>query len=452
MNIKNYKNIHFIGIGGISMSALAEILNTWGHNITGSDFQKTEMTELLQRAGITVFLGHSEKNITDKTDLIIYNAAISEDNPERAEGRRRGIPELGRAELIGELMKEYSFPISVAGTHGKTTTSSMVSEVFMAAELDPTVSIGGILPSIHSNYRLGKNEYIILETCEYRDSFLNFNPYASIILNIDRDHTDYFKSMKQMYESFNKFVNRTKGFLVINSEIRNIEDVTKGFEGEIITYGGKNAQWTAENVKMIDGFGSFDACFEGKPVLHIDLSVPGSHNISNALAVTALCKKFNIGDEAIVKGLKAFHGTGRRFERKGYLNGALIVDDYAHHPTEIKATLTAAKQMNYNRIVIAFQPHTYTRTKDLFAEFADALSLADKIYLLDIYAAREKDPGDIHSKDLVNKLAETGKNALYSPSFDACADALKADLKVGDLFITIGAGPVNKIGEALLSK
>ncbi|MCD8238384.1 MAG: UDP-N-acetylmuramate--L-alanine ligase [Clostridiales bacterium] len=451
MNIKNYKNIHFIGIGGISMSALAEILNTWGHNVTGSDFQQTDMTEHLQNVGITVFFGHSEKNITDKTDLIVYNAAISEDNPERAEGRRRNIPELGRAELIGELMKEYKFPISVAGTHGKTTTSSMVSEVFMAAGLDPTVSIGGILPSIHSNYRLGAEDYIILETCEYRDSFLSFNPYASIILNIDRDHTDYFKSMEQMYNSFNKFINRTKGFIVVNSEIPKLETAVKDFKGEIITYGGKDAQWQAKNVEIIKGCGSFDACFEGEKQLHIDLSVPGVHNISNALAVTALCKKFGVSNEGIISGLKAFHGTGRRFERKGSLNGALVVDDYAHHPTEIKATLEAAKQMDCSRIVIAFQPHTYTRTKDLFSEFVDALSLADKIYLLDIYAAREKDPGDIHSRDLMEKLKERGKDASYSPSFEACAEELRSELKDGDLFITIGAGPVNKVGEMLLA-
>ncbi len=450
MNIKDYKNVHFIGIGGISMSALAEILNHRGAYVAGSDFQTTDMTKHLESVGIKVYKGHSAENISDKTDLVVYNAAIGEENPERQEAERRGIRQMGRAALIGELMKEYKYSVSVAGTHGKTTTSSMVSEVFMAAGVDPTVSIGGILPSIHSNYRLGSEEYIVLETCEYRDSFLKFNPYCAVILNIDRDHTDYFKTMEQMYTSFNKFVNKLSGFLVINSEIPKLETVLKGFGGKIITYGGKDADWQAQNVSMEKGLGRYDAYYKGEKYMSVSLSVPGLHNVSNSLSVIALCNEFGISKEAIAEGLKNFKGTGRRFERKGQFNGAEIADDYAHHPTEIKATLTAAREMGFDRIVAAFQPHTYTRTRDLFDEFVSALSLADKIYLLDIYAAREPDPGNIHSRDLAEKLIKAGKDAVYCESFEKCEETLKTDLKEGDLFITIGAGPVNKIGEALL--
>lgn len=450
MNLKNHKSIHFIGIGGISMSALAEILNFRGYKVAGSDFQRGEMTDHLNSVGIKVVIGHDAKNIADDCDLIVYNAAIKENNPERVEGRRRGIEEIDRAGLIGHLMREYEFPISVAGTHGKTTTSSMVSEVLMAAGADPTVSIGGILPSIHSNYHLGSEKYIVLETCEYMDSFLKFNPFAAIILNIDRDHTDYFKTMDQMYASFNTFVKKLSGFLVINKNIPRLETVLEGFTGKVITYGAEGADWTAENVVMENGYGRYDACYKGEKIVHIELSVPGAHNISNSLSVAALCTEFGVAPEDITKGLKHFCGTGRRFEKKGELDGVPIMDDYAHHPTEIKATLTAAREMNFHRIVVAFQPHTYTRTKDLFAEFTEALCLADKIYLLDIYAAREKDPGDIHSRDIANALAEKGKDAEYSDSFEDCARILKKELKPGDIFITIGAGPVYKVGEMIL--
>lgn len=453
MNLKNYKNIHFIGIGGISMSAIAEILKSRGCNVTGSDFQVTEMTEHLKSVGINVFNGHNKDNISPNTDLIVYNAAIKEDNPERAEGRKRGIDEIDRAGLIGELMKRYEVPISVAGTHGKTTTSSMASEVFIEAGLDPTVMIGGILPSIHSNYRLSQNDkYIVLETCEYRDSFLKFNPYASVILNIDRDHTDYFKTMDQMYKSFNAFVNRTAGFVVINSDIPRLDEVLAGFDKRVITFGEKGADWTAENVALKNGYGKYDACYKGKKVMEAELSVPGMHNVSNSLSVVALCSELGVNAEAIGRGIKNFTGTGRRFEKKGEYKGALIVDDYAHHPTEITATLKAAKEMGFKRIVAAFQPHTYTRTRDLKNEFISALSLADKIFVADIYAAREKDPGDIHSKDIVSGLAENGRDAVYAGSYERCEELLKDDIKEGDIVLTIGAGPINEVGEKILGK
>ncbi len=450
MDLKKYKNIHFIGIGGISMSALAEILNTRGYNVQGSDFQTSDMTEHLKSVGINVFFGHDEKNISDVTDLIVYNAAIGEDNPERQEGKRRGIDEIDRAELIGWLMKEYDCPVSIAGTHGKTTTSSMIAEILMAAEADPTVSIGGILPSIHSNYRLGSNKYIVLETCEYRDSFLKFNPACAIILNIDRDHTDYFKTMEQMYASFNTFVKKITDFLVINNEIPNMDKITEGFKGKVITYGKEGANWTFEDLQMVKGFGKYTACLNGEKVMEVELSVPGRHNVYNSLGAVALCIELGISPKAIHDGLKKFAGTGRRFEKKGEYKGAVVVDDYAHHPTEIAATLSAAKEMGYDRVIAVFQPHTYTRTKDLFDGFADALSLADETYLIDIYAAREKDPGNIHSSQLSHKLRAMGKVSRYSESFNACIESLKSDLKEGDLLLTIGAGTVFKIADELV--
>ncbi len=450
MNLRKYKNIHFIGIGGISMSALAEILNKRGYKVQGSDFQITDMTQHLNSVGIKVFFGHDGKNIAPETDLIVYNAAIGEDNPERIEGKRRGIDEIDRAELIGWLMHEYECPISIAGTHGKTTTSSMISEILMKAKTDPTVSIGGILPSIHSNYRLGSSKYIVLETCEYRDSFLKFNPACAVILNIDRDHTDYFKTMEQMYVSFNAFVKRTDDFIVINNEIPDLSKVTDGFDGRIITYGKSGADWTFENLRMDKGFGKYTACQNGRKIMDVELSVPGKHNVYNSLGAVALCTELGIGVEAIHDGLKSFTGTGRRFEKKGEYNGAVVVDDYAHHPTEIAATLSAAKEMGFDRVIAVFQPHTYTRTRDLFDGFVNALSLADKTYLIDIYAAREKDPGDINSAQLSEALIHRGKTSEYSGSFDSCIESLKAELGEGDLILTIGAGTVFRIADALV--
>lgn len=453
-NLSDYKKIHFIGIGGISMSSLAEILLSKGYRVSGSDGVSSAVTDSLKNLGIRVEIGQRAENIAPDTDLVVYTAAVQEDNPELAAARSMGIDVIDRAELVGMIMLKYKYPVSVAGTHGKTTTSSMVSEIFMAAGLDPTVSIGGMLPSIGGNYRVGGNDYIVLETCEYRDSFLKFNPYSAIILNIDRDHTDYFKTMEQMYSSYNKFVKRIAkdGFLVINSDIKDLDKVLDGYTGEVITYGkGINAQWQAADISYNEkGQGHYTALYNGEKIAEIQLSIPGEHNVYNSLAAFALAYRSRIPVDSILKGIKSYSGTDRRFQYKGTFNGVKVIDDYAHHPTEIKATINSARKNKPSALWICFQPHTYTRTYDLLDEFANALSEADKVVLLDIYASREKDTHLVSSADLRDKIAALGTEVYYIPTMDEAEKFLKENCRPQEMLITMGAGDVYKLGENIV--
>lgn len=453
-NLSDYKKIHFIGIGGISMSSLAEILLSKGYRVSGSDGVSSAVTDSLKNLGIRVEIGQRAENIAPDTDLVVYTAAVQEDNPELVAARSMGIDVIDRAELVGMIMLKYKYPVSVAGTHGKTTTSSMVSEIFMAAGLDPTVSIGGMLPSIGGNYRVGGNDYIVLETCEYRDSFLKFNPYSAIILNIDRDHTDYFKTMEQMYSSYNKFVKRIAkdGFLVINSDIKYLDKVLDGYTGEVITYGkGSNAQWQAADISYNEkGQGHYTALYNGEKIAEIQLSIPGEHNVYNSLAAFALAYRSRIPVDSILKGIKSYSGTDRRFQYKGTFNGVKVIDDYAHHPTEIKATINSARKNKPSTLWICFQPHTYTRTYDLLDEFANALSEADKVVLLDIYASREKDTHLVSSADLRDKIAALGTEVYYIPTMDEAEKFLKENCRPQEMLITMGAGDVYKLGENIV--
>ena len=447
-------HIHFIGIGGISMSGLAEILHEEGFTISGSDSKESDLTKTLAAKGIKVIYGQSADNITSDIDLVVYTAAIHESNPEFAAAKAAGIPMLTRAELLGQIMDNYDYSIAVAGTHGKTTTTSMISEILLAAQTDPTISVGGILSSIHGNLRVGDSEYFISEACEYTNSFLNFRPRYSIILNIEAEHLDFFKDINDIRHSFRKFAEKLDAddILVINGEISHVSEITDGLPCHIITYGLKpECDYAAENITF-DEFakGSFDLIAYGKKIDHIQLNVAGIHNVSNALAAIASARELHIPMDIIKKGLMAFEGTDRRFEYKGQFNGVTVIDDYAHHPTEIKATLTAAQKYPHRQIWCVFQPHTYTRTKAFFHEFADALSLADKIVLADIYAARETDPGDIHSRDIQKLLLEKGKEAYYFPSFEEIEKFLREKCINGDLLITMGAGDVVLVGEALI--
>lgn len=453
-NLSDYKKIHFIGIGGISMSSLAEILLSKGFKVEGSDGVASAVTESLEKLGIKVEIGQRAENIAPDADLAVYTAAIPEDNPELMAARAMGIDVIDRAELVGMIMLKYRHPISVAGTHGKTTTSSMVSEIFMAAGLDPTVSIGGMLPSIGGNYRVGGMDYFVLESCEYRDSFLKFNPHSAIILNIDRDHTDYFKTMEQMYSSYNKFVKRIAkgGFLVINKDIPDLEKVLEGYYGEVITYGkAADAQWHTENISYDEfGHGRYTAVFKGDKIAQVELSIPGEHNVYNSLAAFALAHRYGLPTDAILKGIKHYSGTDRRFQYKGSFNGVKVIDDYAHHPTEIKATINSARKNNPKTLWICFQPHTYTRTYDLLDEFANALSGADKIVLIDIYASREKDTHLVSSADLRDKIAALGTEVYYIPTMEEAEKFLKENCNPQDMLITMGAGDVYKLGENIV--
>lgn len=454
MLLSNFKHIHFIGIGGISMSSLAEILLSKGFNISGSDNVKSELTDNLDKIGIRVDIGQRAENITEDIELVVYTAAIAKQNPELMAAYEKGKTVIDRAELIGLMMKGYSYPISVAGTHGKTTTSSLVTEVFLRADKEPTVSIGGMLPSIGGNFKVGSDDYFILETCEYCDSFLKFNPHSAIILNVDLDHTDYFKNLDNIYKSFNNFAKRIpkEGFLVINNDIENLAKVTQGLATKIITYGkDDSANWYATDILFDDqGHASFKVNNDGKEIAEVALRIPGIHNVYNALAVFALASEYGIETRAIVEGLHQYTGTDRRFQLKGRVNEVTIIDDYAHHPTEIEATIKSARANKINDLWVAFQPHTYTRTHDLLDNFAKALSMADYIVLLDIYASREKDTGLVHSKDLQKKIQDLGKTCYYFSTFKEAEEFLLSTCKPQDMLITMGAGDVFKLGESIV--
>ncbi len=459
MHIKNifpYKKLYFIGIGGVSMSGLCEILLAeGGYTLLGSDNNKSNLVDNLIKKGVTVYIGQKKENITEDIDLVIYTAAIKEDNEEFIRAKELGLKMLERSSFLGELMKAYKYPLCIAGTHGKTTTSSMVSEVFLQAKKEPTISIGGILSSINSNFMVGKKDYLVLETCEYCDTFLKFNPHSAIILNIDEDHLDYFKDLNQIYDSFRNFAKLVKedACLVINRDIKDYEKITKDLKTTVITYGSnEKSMWQAKNITFNDlGYASYDAYYNNDFMYSINLNVVGLHNVYNSLSVCALAHFYNINKEDIEKGLNNFKGTHRRFQYKGSFNNVKVIDDYAHHPTEILATIQSAKAQNINNLWCVFQPHTYTRTKALLDDFAKALVNADKILITDIYSAREKDTGEIHAKDLVNKIKELGKDAIYIESFECGKDYLEKNCQQNDMLITMGAGNINLLGEMLLT-
>lgn len=447
-------HIHFIGIGGISMSGLASILLDQKFRVSGSDAKESPLTKWMEQEGATVYYGQKASNIESGTDLVVYTAAIHPDNPEYAAAVKKQIPMISRAELLGQLMKNYKTPIAVSGTHGKTTTTSMASHILLAADLDPTISVGGILKAIDGNIRVGGHDTFITEACEYTNSFLHFYPKISLILNIDADHLDFFKDLDDIRRSFRLFAERLPqdGILIINNEIPDCQKLVEGLSCKVITY-GKGGDYQAAGITYdAMAHGAFDLVKGGSVLGHFCLNVPGEHNISNALASLVLGDILGIPAEPMAKGLMEFSGTDRRFEKKGEIGGVTIIDDYAHHPTEIRATLTAAKNYPHKSIWCVFQPHTYTRTKALMDDFAEALSLADKVVLADIYAARETDCLGISSKMLMEKVRALGTDAHYFPSFDAIENFLLENCMHGDLLITMGAGDVVKIGESLLGQ
>lgn len=447
-------HIHFIGIGGISMSGLAEILLAEGFTVSGSDMKHSALTDMLENKGVSIAYRQTADNLTDDIDLVVYTAAIRKDNPEFAAVSAKGLPSLTRAQLLGQIMRNYKMPVAVSGTHGKTTTTSMISEILLAADADPTLSIGGILPSIGGNIRVGRSDYFVTEACEYTNSFLSFFPKIGIILNVEEDHLDFFKDIYEIRESFHKFASLLPkdGLLIINGSIEGIELITKDLKCRIITY-GNDASYDYYYTDL-----SFDKMACPSFVLHdksshtqsVSLSVPGEHNVLNALAAVALSDALALPRETTCLALSHYHGTDRRFEYKGSIGGVTIIDDYAHHPTEITATLHAAQNYPHKRLWCVFQPHTYTRTKAFLSEFAQALSLADRVVLADIYAAREKDTLGISSRTLQDELIKAGKECYYFPSFDEIENFLLENCADGDLLITMGAGDVVKIGENLL--
>lgn len=449
-------HVHFIGIGGISMSGLAEILAGEGFTVSGSDAKESDLTKQLAAQGMQIFYGQTADNIIPGIQLVVYTAAIREDNEEWQAAKAKNIPMLTRAELLGQIMDNYEQSIAVAGTHGKTTTTSMISQILLAADTDPTISVGGILSAINGNIRVGESETFITEACEYTNSFLNFRPRYSIILNVEAEHLDFFKDLEDIRNSFRKFAGNTlaTGATIINGEIIDYEGLVSDMPQQIITYGRSDSfNYYATDITYDEkACAHFTAMHDGVELFQVQLSVPGAHNVSNALAAIATAQCMGLSKEAILMGLLQFGGADRRFQYKGVVDGVTVIDDYAHHPTEIRATLTAAANYPHERLVLVFQPHTYSRTKAFLQDFADVLSMADVVVLADIYAAREKNTIGITSKDLLALLQEKGTESYYFPSFEEIEKFLLKKCMNGDLLITMGAGNVVEIGESLLGK
>ena len=500
LNLGRTKYVHFIGIGGISMSGLAEILHRDGYIVSGSDWTATDITKHLVGLGINVRLGNDAAYITDDIDLVVYTAAVKPNNPEFAEARKRNITVMDRAKLLGLIMERYMCSIAVAGVHGKTTTTSIIAEVLLAADLDPTISIGGFMEALKgdgisaSNFRIGASPYFVLEACEYFDSFLQFYPHIGVILNIDSDHLDYFGTLERLVDSFHRFAKNIpdEGTLVIHRDTPHLSQVTAGLKCNIITYGEPGARFWARDIRYNnEGFPTFFIMDGEETISEVGLKLRGNHNINNALAAAGVATVLGIPTEAVVTGLQGASGAKRRFEHKGVFQGITVIDDYAHHPTEVRASLAAAvpfrenssseiysseaspnetspnetspnkaspnkaspSEISSKRIICAFQSHTYSRTKSLLDEFAAAFEHADIVLILPIYAAREVSFGpypNYLAELLADGIKNNGKECHFVENFSAAADWIKKYARPGDLLITMGAGDIHILGESLI--
>ncbi len=447
-------HIYFIGIGGVSMSGLAKILQKKGFRVSGSDMQESELSKELEKAGIPVDYRQTGENLGKEVDYVVYTAAIRPDHPEYQKAVALGIPLVSRAALLGQIMQEFEEAIAVSGTHGKTSTTGMLTHILLEGAYDPTVSIGGILESIGGNLRLGGDKVFLTEACEYTNSFLDLHPSIEIILNIEADHLDFFTDLEDIRRSFGRFIERMdeRGLLVIDSSVPQYEKLCENFKGKLVTSGKKGADVWAEQISFDEeGRVSFRYTAFGQEGGEVRLALTGEHNVYNALAAIAVALHLGIDRESIKRGLESFGGAKRRFEKKGVLPGNIqIIDDYAHHPREIEVSLKAARKRPHGRLVCVFQPHTYTRTKAFLQEFAEALSLADVIVLAKIYAARETQDLGVSSEDIAKLLLRAGKEAYYIDNFDDLETFLLEKLSPQDMCITMGAGDIVKVGERLL--
>ena len=452
--IQNYiragNRVHLVGIGGVSMCPLAEILLGMGLTVQGSDISNSRSVQHLITLGIPVSIGHNADNLGD-CDFVIRTAAVHDNNPEIAGAIARGIPVYERAQALGAIMQDYSNALCVSGTHGKTTTTSMCTHIFMAAEADPTVMIGGTLPLLHSGYRVGTGSTIILESCEYCNSFLSFFPTVAVILNVEADHLDFFKDLEDIQHSFRRFAQLTpaSGWIIANADDPGAMGALHDLDRPVFTFGLDNpADCMAVQLTSEGGFPSFDVVIRGETYAHITLRVHGKHNVLNALAASAAAYALGIPGSAVERGLATFTGAGRRFEFKGSYHGADIFDDYAHHPDELHALLDSLSEMNYERVILAFQPHTYTRTAALFDDFVRELRRADTAVLAEIYAAREANTLGISSSDLCRKIS----GSVYCSTLEKVTDKLAELARPGDLILTVGAGDIYRAGEKLLER
>ncbi|HBR32829.1 MAG: UDP-N-acetylmuramate--L-alanine ligase [Eubacteriales bacterium] len=452
-DIPTVGSIYFAGIGGISMSALAMLLKNKGYNVCGYDRTTSELTDKLEKNGIRVFYDTKESNL-DGVSCALYTTALCADHPEILQIRKKGIPLYERAQLLGAIVKMYANSIGVAGTHGKSTTSGMLAYVYLEdKKYDPTVLVGAVLPEIDSTYRIGNDENIVFEACEYKDAFLNFFPKISVVLNVRLDHTDYFPDLEWLVSSFGKFISNTDktGYSIVNLDSEGAVKAAQNYKGNLVTFsasGNRNADFYASNIVMNKGFAEFDAYKNGSYHMTVSLSVPGVHNISNALAVIACSDLCGISKKTVIAGIKRFKGVSRRFEYKGKFRGADVFDDYAHHPDEIKASLTAAKGMGYNRTVCVFQPHTFSRLHDLFDDFASSFTDCDLPVFADVYSARENNIYGTTSKQLAEKVS----GSVYLDSFSEIEEYLEKNIHPGDLLIFMGAGNITELAKKITEK
>ena len=440
---------HLIGIGGVSMSSLADVLWGMGIAVSGSDMNRNKNVMGLTEKGIPVSIGHKAENITQEIEFVVRTAAVHEDNPEIIRAHALGIPVFERTQAWGAISKDYSNALCISGTHGKTTTTSMCTHIMMAADKDPTVMIGGTLPLLNAGHRVGHGNTIIMEACEYYNSFLSLHPTVAVILNVEADHLDFFKDLQDVQHSFREFALRTPedGYVVANLDDASTMATIRDIPRKIMTFGlSREADVYAENIEFLGANSHFDIMFKGKHFTDVTLHVPGLHNVKNALAATAAAICLGVRPNAVKYGLAGFNGAGRRFEFKGKYNGADVYDDYAHHPGELKALLDTVEGLNYKRCILVFQPHTYTRTAALFEDFVTQLKRPDVLLLAEIFAAREKNTIGISSA----ALAERVEGAEFYPTFPELEEELKRKARPGDIILTVGAGDVYKIGENIV--
>ena len=459
-NIKElliYKNIHMLGIGGVSMSGIAEILHHWGFHVTGSDSFSSENTQKLIKNGISVTIGYDFENLK-KSDIVVYSAAIKDNDPELIKAKELNIPTIERGTFLGKITKAFNDTICVSGTHGKTTTTSMISMCFLEAKKDPSIQVGAYLKAIDGNYRVGSSEHFIIEACEYVESYLKLFPKTEVVLNIDNDHLDYFGNFENIVHSFGKYVKLIPedGLLVANWDDENCRAIAKNTTAKVVSFSIENqsANFIARNIKFTkNGFSNFDVYYNNTFYKTISLSVLGIHNILNALACIAVCHEYGLEKEDIKNGLLNYTGAHRRLEYVGSFNkGVNVYDDYAHHPTEIQATSYAINKKEHRQTWVVFQPHTYSRTKLLLDDFAKSLLDFNHIIITDIYAAREDNTYNISAQDLVDKIKYYGKQSLYIPDFNDIVKYLKERTIEKDIVLTLGAGTITNISNMLVDK
>lgn len=450
--LKKVKRIHFVGIGGAGMCALAEIMHNKGYELTGSDNNESDTLSRMRALGIPIFMGHKPSNI-DNAELVVHTAAVHDDNPELVAAREKEIPVLDRAEMLGLVADNFSESVGVSGTHGKTTTTCMLTQILMAANLDPTAVIGGKLPLLGGNSRVGKSDLMVCEACEFNDSFLHLHPAVSVILNIDNDHLEYFKTLENLKSHFHQYAVQTSQAVIYNGDDANTIEALKGIGTQKITFGfGKDCAFTASSIKMEEGSHreneKFTILKNGNEIAQVNLKIPGRHNILNALAAAAAADYLGADAKSIEKGLNEYSGAGRRFEILGTFNGVTVADDYAHHPAELKATLTAAKEMGFNAVWAVFQPFTYSRTVMLMDDFVKVLKIPDHVVLAEIMGSREVNTYNVYSKDLAAKVP----GSVWFPDFKGIADYVVKNTKPGDLVITLGCGDIYKAAKLMLHR